>query len=49
MQDRPNIIVQEDKAPSHAFKHQDLVFMNAGVLRLLWPSNSLDLNMIEPC
>jgi hypothetical protein len=25
------------------------VFMNAEVLRLLWPGNSPDLNMIEPC
>jgi transposase len=49
MQDRPNTIVQEDKAPSHASKHQNLVFMDAGVLRLLWPGNSPDLNMIEPC
>jgi hypothetical protein len=32
-----------------AFKHQDLVFMDAGVLRLLWSGNSPDLNMIEPC
>ncbi len=47
--DRLNIIVQEYKALSHAFKHQKLVFMNAGVLRLLWSSNSFDLNMIEPC
>jgi hypothetical protein len=35
MIDRLNIIVQEDKALSHAFKHQNLVFMNIGVLRLL--------------
>jgi hypothetical protein len=35
MIDRLNTIVQEDKALSRAFKHQDLVFMNAGVLRLL--------------
>jgi hypothetical protein len=35
MIDRLNIIVQEDKTLSHAFKHQKLVFMNAGVLRLL--------------
>jgi hypothetical protein len=35
MKNRSNTIVQEDKAPSHAFKHQDLVFMNAEVLRLL--------------
>jgi hypothetical protein len=35
MVDRLNTIVQEDKILSHAFKHQDLVFMNADVLRLL--------------
>jgi hypothetical protein len=35
MIDSFNIIVQEDKALSHAFKHQKLVFMNADVLRLL--------------
>ena len=49
MKDHPDTIVQEDKAPSHASKHQDLVFMDAGVLRLLWPGNSPDLNMIEQC
>ena len=47
--ERPNTIVQEDKAPSHASKHQEKVFMNANILRLLWPGNSPDLNMIEPC
>ena len=47
--DRPNTIVQEDKAPSHASKQQQQLFMDAGVLRLLWPGNSPDLNMIEPC
>jgi hypothetical protein len=47
MIDRLNIIVQEDKTFSHAFKHQRLVFMNVDVLRLLWSSNSSDLNMIE--
>ncbi len=35
MIDRLNIIVQEDKTLSHAFKHQNLVFMNVDVLRLL--------------
>jgi hypothetical protein len=44
-----NIIVQEDKTLSHAFKYQNLVFMNVDVLRLLWSSNSFDLNMIESC
>jgi hypothetical protein len=49
MKDCPNTIVQEDTAPSYASKHEDLVFMDSEVLRLLWPSNSPDLNMIEPC
>ena len=49
IKDRPDTIVQEDKAPGHASKHQDLVFMDAEVLRLLWPGNSPDLNMIEQC
>ncbi len=49
MKDCLNIIVQENKTLSHAFKHQDLVFMNTEVLRLLWSSNSSDLNMIESC
>ncbi len=49
MIDRPNIMVQEDKAPAHASHHQDVIFMNAGILRILWPVNSPDLNAIEPC
>jgi hypothetical protein len=35
MIDRLNIVVQKDKVFSHAFKHQNLVFMNVDVLRLL--------------
>ncbi len=49
MIDRPDTPVQEDKAPAHASKLQDVVFMDAGILRLLWPANSPDLNAIEPC
>ncbi len=49
MIDRLNIIVQKDKILSHAFKHQDLVFMNVDVQRFLWSSSSFDLNMIESC
>ena len=49
IKDRPDTVVQEDRAPSHASKHQDLVFMDAEVLRLLSPGNSPDLNMIEQC
>ena len=49
MKDRPNTVVQEDKAPCHASKHQNMVFMNYRVLRLLWPGNSPDFNMIDQC
>ena len=44
-----DIMVQEDKAPSHASKQQRQIFMSAGILRLLWPGKSPGLNMIEPC
>lgn len=43
------MIVQEDKAPSHASKHQIPVFSIHEIERLLWPGNSPDLDMIEPC
>ena len=49
MKDRSNIVVQEDKTLSHVSKHQNIVFMNYRVLRLLWSDNSSDLNMIESC
>ncbi len=43
------MIVQEDKAPSNNSKYQEEVFSLHEILRLLWPGNSLDLNMIESC
>jgi transposase len=50
MLDRPDTLVQEDNAPSHASHfQQELVYNLHAVLRLLWPGNSPDLNMIEPC
>jgi hypothetical protein len=46
----PEYIVQEDKCPSHTSHfQQELVYDVHHVLRLLWPRNSPDLNMIEPC
>ena len=46
----PDFIVQEDKAPAHASHFQQtLVYDVHHVIRLLWPGNSPDLNMIEPC
>jgi hypothetical protein len=47
--DRPDTIIQEDKAPAHASKYQQIYFDAACLQRLLWPGNSPDLNMIEPC
>lgn len=49
MKERPNTIVQEDGAPSHRHTAQNAVFETAGITRLLWPGNSPDINMIEPC
>jgi len=46
---RPETIVQEDNAPSHSSHYQQEVFDAAQVSRLIWPANSPDLNMIEPC
>ena len=46
---RPNTVVQEDKAPAHASKHQAPFFDLFGVERLPWPGNSPDCNEIEPC
>ena len=45
----PDVLVQEDKAPSHASKHQLIYFQTSEIERLIWPGNSLDLNMIESC
>ncbi len=47
--DRSDTMIQEDKAPAHASHFQDIIFMDAAILRLLWPANSSDLNAIEPC
>ena len=45
----PEALVQEDKAPSYTSKHQNQIFLDANVLRLMWCGNSPDLNAIEPC
>jgi hypothetical protein len=42
-----DMIVQKDKAPAHASKHQVPVFSRHEIERLLWSGNSPDLNMIE--
>jgi hypothetical protein len=46
----PDTLVQEDNAPSYASRFQEeLVYNLYAVLRLLWPRNSPNLNMIKPC
>jgi hypothetical protein len=45
---RPNTLVQEDKAPSHAHHFQQRVYEIAEIERLAWCGNSPDLNAIEP-
>jgi len=47
--DRPDTIVQEDKAPAHAHFAQQRVYDLHEIQRLLWCGNSPDLNAIEPC
>ncbi len=46
---RPKTQVQEDNAPAHKSKYQEEVFSMWGIMKLLWPGNSPDLNAIEPC
>ncbi|RYC77279.1 hypothetical protein BFJ63_vAg19847 [Fusarium oxysporum f. sp. narcissi] len=47
MKERPDTVVQEDKAPAHKHQAQQAMYIAAGVQRLLWCSNSPDLNAIE--
>ena len=48
IKDRPETLVQEDKAPAHISRYQQEVFDFYMIKRLLWPGNSPDLNAIEP-
>ena len=43
------MMVQEDNALSHSHHFIGKVYSITGILRLLWPGNSADINMIEPC
>lgn len=42
-------MVVKDRSPSHVFKQQIVIYMKTKVLKLLWPGNSSDLNIIESC
>ncbi len=49
MKTRPRTVIVEDGAHGHASRQQNIIYMNACVLRFFWPGNSPDLNIIEPC
>jgi hypothetical protein len=49
LKDRPNTVVQEDNAPSHAHVIQQQLYQVHDIQKLFWCANSPDLNMIEPC
>jgi transposase len=46
---RPQTVVQEDKAPAHDHYVQAYIYNLHNVAKLLWCGNSPDLNAIEPC
>ena len=46
---RPGTIVQEDNASPHTYKHQQRVYNLQKIIKLLWPSNSPNLNAIKKC
>jgi len=49
MIERPNTIVQEDKAPAHAHPAQAAIYSREHVAKMFWCGNSPDLAAIEPC
>jgi hypothetical protein len=46
---RLDIVVMEDGASSHKSAYSDKLYISWEVVRMLWPANSPNLNMIEPC
>lgn len=46
---RNNLTVQEDGAPAHAHSKNQGVYDLFAVSKLLWPSNSLNVDIIERC
>jgi hypothetical protein len=46
---RPDIVVIEDRASSYKSAYSDELYISWEVVRMLWPANSPDLNIIKPC
>ncbi len=47
--DCSDTMIQKNKAFAYASHFQNIIFMNAAILRLLWSVNSLNLNAIKLC
>jgi hypothetical protein len=43
------MVVMEDGAAAYKLDYSDELYISWEVVRMLWPANSPDLNMIEPC
>jgi hypothetical protein len=46
---RLDMVVIEDGASAHKSDYSNELYISWEVVRMLWPANSPDLNMIEPC
>jgi hypothetical protein len=46
---RKDMVVIEDGAAAYKSDYSDELYISWEVVRMLWPANSPDLNMIEPC
>ena len=46
---RKDTVVMEDGASAHKSAYADELYISWEVVKMLWPANSPDLNMIEPC
>jgi hypothetical protein len=42
------MVVIEDRASAHKSAYSDELYISWEVVRMLWPANSPDLNMIKP-
>jgi transposase len=47
--DRPETLVMEDGATAHSSRYALEVYNMWEIQKMLWPANSPDLNVIEPC
>jgi hypothetical protein len=46
---RKDMVVMEDRAAAHKSDYSNELYISWDVVRMLWPANSPDLNIIKPC